>query len=328
MRTGICIRETCGKIDWGAVAEASPDFLMIRGTCGAMTRELGNRCEEREIPWGICLDWGTEMQEPTEAEEVLTEKQKRVSAFLEDMRPQEPIVLGLYDAREFMTLSAQEKGNLAGRFCEEVQSMGCAAGICANKYWFTHVLTDPVFDRFDRWVIQQYRECTYTGTYRWWQYTSLGYMPGIPEPVERMVDERHPRPNPKGEELPDLTGYSGTSVAGALNRCGWRADLCERAALAAKTGVVKELQEYRGTAEQNRRLLLALGGRVNTSRILREGVHVKLKLGSRNILTDRPFGDEYYRNTYQILSVSGVSVYLGIDGNVIGKVNRNSVLIV
>lgn len=293
-----------------------------------MTWEMGKRCEEWGIPWGICLDWKTEEQETTDAEVILEEKQKRVGAFLEDMQPQEPIVLRLYDARGFMTLSAQEKGKLAGCFCEKVQSMGYAAGICANKYWFTHVLTDPVFNCFDRWVIQQYRECTYAGAYRWWQYTSLGYMPGIAEPVERIVEERHPSPKPEGEDLPDLTGYSGTSVAGALNRCGWRSDLSERTALAVRTGVVKEPQEYRGTAEQNRRLLLALGGRVSTSRILREGVHVKLRLGSRNILTDRPFGDEYYRNTYQILSVSGVSVYLGVDGRVIGKVNRNSVLIV
>ena len=127
--------------------------------------------------------------------------------------------------------------------------------------------------------------------------------------------------------LPDLSGYVGTSLVGALNTKGYPSGFDFREKLAVQTALVAEASAYRGTAAQNTELLRRLGGTISVSKMIREGSYVKLKPGSRNINTGMPFDNLVYGNTYQVLAVSGVSVIFGIEDTVIGKVNRNSVIV-
>ena len=54
-------------------------------------------------------------------------------------------------------------------------------GIYANTHWWTTYLTDPAYDRWDRWVAQYSSSLSYKGEYSMWQYTSKGVLPGITE---------------------------------------------------------------------------------------------------------------------------------------------------
>lgn len=132
----------------------------------------------------------------------------------------------------------------------------------------------------------------------------------------------------KGAEIPDLSGYIGTSLVGALNKKRYPSDMDFRRSVAVQTGLVREPVEYRGTASQNIELLRKLGGTISASKMIREGSYIKLKPGSWNINTDSPFEAVVYQNIYQVLAISGVSVIFGIQGTVIGKVNRNSVVVI
>lgn len=66
-------------------------------------------------------------------------------------------------------------GDLAGAadgFCAVMESHGLYAGVYASVSWFNNYLTDPVFDKYDRWVAQYYKECQYKKPYGIWQKSS------------------------------------------------------------------------------------------------------------------------------------------------------------
>ena len=54
------------------------------------------------------------------------------------------------------------------------------AGVYANLWWFNNKLTDPVFDKYPKWVASYgVSKCTYAKPFKMWQYTSSGSVPGI-----------------------------------------------------------------------------------------------------------------------------------------------------
>lgn len=345
MKTGVSISEEQGKIDWEQVKNAGIDYAML--CCGAGTgsevkedeffRTNAEACMKYQIPFGVYL-----YSRAKELEQAYREAEGTLK-ILEAYSPDYPVMLWLEDCDTTLMLKRETIGDIAQLYCEKMMQGGYIPGIYANKYWFTNLLTDRRFNRWFRWVKQHYKECTYAGAYQMWQYTSDARIQGIQGPVKLSecymddwnmdVHENENRHNENShadsiQSLPDLTGYTGVSLTGALNAGRYPSDFAYRAALAATVRLVPEKSDYRGTAEQNQRLLRILGGTLSNSKMIREGTYIKLRLGSRNINTGMPFEDKVYENTYQVLSISGISVIFGIRGTAIGKVSRNSVMVV
>lgn len=340
MKTGVSISATQGIVDWKQVKEESIDYVML--CCGfskgdqieqdAYFQTNAEACMKYQIPFGTYLNCGAVNREQGEAEAEFT------IAILKPYLPEYPVVLCLGDCDTTLMLKKEIMGDIAQAYCEGIMRAGYVPGVCANKYWFSNLLTDKRFENWSRWVIQHHKECTFAGTYDMWQYTSDARIQGIHGSVQISECYRCPADWKKQVQegkmvcsnsvLPDLTGYIGVSLVGALNSRRYPSDFVYRAGLAVKTKLVSRLEDYKGTAEQNLKLLRILGGTVSSSKMLREGTYIKIKVGSRNINTGMPFGEEVYSNTYQVFSISGVSVIFGIRDIVIGKVNRNSVFVV
>ncbi len=327
---GVEISEKHRNINWEKVKKSKIEFVMLCcGTGGTHQiredTEFWNNvkvCKEWEIPYGIYLCSRATDRKQAEMEA------KYIRSVLCDQVPEYPVMLRMEDCNTTLLLNKDRMGEIAQIFCESVKQEGGRAGICANKYWFTNLLTSSEFNRWERWVIQHYKECTYSGTYTMWEYTSDGRLDGILEPVALLQYVSAFKTGEKTEMvLPDLSGYVGTSLVGALNTKGYPSGFDFREKLAVQTALVAEASAYRGTAAQNTELLRRLGGTISVSKMIREGSYVKLKPGSRNINTGMPFDNLVYGNTYQVLAVSGVSVIFGIEDTVIGKVNRNSVIV-
>lgn len=332
MKIGVSVSEKQGRTDWSRVKEAGIDYAML--CCG---HNVGDRMQEDQffrINADACMEYklpfGTYFYSRASDLDRGKEEAEYTLKILEEYSPEYPVMLRLEDCDTTLTLKRGVIGDIAQFYCEAIRQAGHVPGIYANKYWFTNILTDTRFDNWTRWVMQHYKECTYSGAYHMWQYTSGARITGIQGLVELSecyIDgSGGDRAYKNG--LPDLTGYVGVSLVGALNAEGYPSDFSYRGDVAANTGLVSRKTDYKGTAEQNLKLLRRLGGTVSSSKMLREGTYIKLKLGSRNINTGVLFGDEVYGNTYQVISISGISVIFGIRGVVIGKVNRNSVMVV
>ena len=62
-------------------------------------------------------------------------------------------------------------------FGDIIEAAGYWCGIYANKNWWMNYLAG--LERYTKWVAQYNSQCTYSGSYDMWQYTSSGSVPGI-----------------------------------------------------------------------------------------------------------------------------------------------------
>ena len=175
-----------------------------------------------------------------------------------------PIFYDLEDNNTVGKCSKSVIGDMAEAFCNALSKAGYKVGIYANKYWFTSILTDSRFNKWDKWVAQYYSECTYSGEYQAWQYSSEGKVNGIVGNVDMSWfykdydTDVYVEPSSPQENIPNISGYIGNSIVGALNQFGFNSSYAYRSQLASKIGI----SNYKGTAEQNLELIRKLGGTV------------------------------------------------------------------
>lgn len=74
-----------------------------------------------------------------------------------------------FDMEDASTLGGDLPGAAKG-FCDTIEAAGHQAGVYANAGWWKNRLTDPIFDKWPRWVAQYASECQIADP-DIWQYT-------------------------------------------------------------------------------------------------------------------------------------------------------------
>ena len=209
VKKGIDVSEHNGKIDWEKVKNDGIDFAIIRCGYGQDIESQDDdyweynvsECERLGIPYGVYLYSyaDTLAKAASEAQHVLR--------LLKGHSPSYPVYYDLEDALTYK-LSNNMKTQVAKTFCNEISANGYKAGIYSSLDWWTHYLTDPVFDSWSRWVAQWNDTCTYEGEYDVWQCSSQGRVEGISTDVDLnfwMDDENSEDSNiPKTVAAPTL----------------------------------------------------------------------------------------------------------------------------
>lgn len=186
VRKGIDVSEHQGWIDWEAVKASDVDFAIIRCGYGNDWSAQDDRywqrnvseCERLDIPYGVYI---------YSYAENLAMAQSEANHTLRLLAGHDPEYPVYYDLEESSMASADKRellGDMAELFCSQIEAAGYTAGVYANLNWWNNYLTDPVFERWDRWVAQYNVSCWYTGSYGLWQSTSSGSVPGIAGPVD------------------------------------------------------------------------------------------------------------------------------------------------
>ena len=115
-----------------------------------------------------------------------------------------------FDMEANSTLGGDLPGAAEG-FCETMEAAGLYVGVYASTSWWKNYLTSPIFDKYDKWVAQYYKECQYDGPYGMWQYTNSWVIGGrnfdgnwaykdYPSIIKAMNGEKEPE-----KEEPELT---------------------------------------------------------------------------------------------------------------------------
>ena len=123
-----------------------------------------------------------------------------------------------FDMEANSTLGGDLPGAAEG-FCETMEAAGLYVGVYASTSWWQNYLTSPVFDKYDKWVAQYYKECQYDGPYGMWQYTNSWVIGGrnfdgnwaykdYPSIIKAMNGEKEPE-----KEEPDLTKEEVKKIA-------------------------------------------------------------------------------------------------------------------
>lgn len=180
MLKGIDVSKHQGVIDWDKVKKAGVQFAIIR--CGfgsdfvtqddAFFARNVSECERVGIPYGVYLFSYANSVDKAKNEAA------HVLRMIRGKKLDYPV---FYDMEADITKNCTKKmlGDMAEAFCEAIKKAGFQAGIYANTYWFKNILTDSRFEKWDKWVAQYANQCTYSGKYMMWQYTSIGKIAGI-----------------------------------------------------------------------------------------------------------------------------------------------------
>lgn len=318
--------------EWNAMAEEGIRFVIFPVSLGEVSGEEKERlcrqiqeCRQAGMEWGLYVRMPvSEWETKTEAWRALVDACNRIAT---DRKRGLRILLDVTDAEAIYCLNREELCKGIGECCIELQTAGVQPMLFGSKYWHTVFLNDEKLKNCPRWVTQYHRECTYTGRFDVWEFTSAYRMSGIEGMIA--VAELYPPHLPEETlALPKLNGYIGNSLAGALNRIGYPSDFQSRQRLAVQLGYKNTPEGYTGSAEQNRELIRLLGGTVSQSRILREGAYIRILPEAGDAYTGRRFEPAIYNNTFQVISVSGSALVFGIWGKALGVTVRNGVYIV
>lgn len=256
---GIDVSKYQGNIDFKKVKKSGIDFVIIRIGYGMYESQKDPYFEENYegfkeegIPVGVYLySYAQSVNEAKREAEVALKWLNGRSLNL-------PVYFDIEDKSQ-VNLGKNVLTNMCEAFCDAIEKGGYAAGIYANKYFFTTYLDyQKLGEKYTLWVAQYNDVNTFTGKYDMWQYTSSGKVNGISGNVDmdilyrdiiNDIDENDDREN---NGLPDLSGYTGNSIVDALKSVNYDSSFDARGKLYKEAGFN---DTYRGSSTQNTNLL-------------------------------------------------------------------------
>ena len=191
---GIDVSKWQGKIDWKAVAGAGIEFAIIRvGYRGSATGVLVEDPYFKDNISGATkagLKVGVYFftQAVTEAEAV--EEASMAMELVKGYHLTYPIFIDTEGAGgdgRADSLNRSQRTKVVQAFCKTVQNGGYKPGVYASTSWYKNKLYAEQLSAYFIWVAQYNSECTYTGKYDMWQYTSSGKVSGISGNVDMNV---------------------------------------------------------------------------------------------------------------------------------------------
>lgn len=188
---GIDVSQWQGTIAWNQVKYNSDvDFVIIRCGFGGDTyqyddtqwRRNADECTRLGIPFGVYLY--SYAKTPNEA----LDEANHVLRLIKGYNLTYPVYYDLEEKNVRNSVSKSKIAEMADVFCRTIENAGYRAGVYSSLDWFTNYLTDPVFDRYDKWLAQWYYMPTYNKPFRLWQSASTGHVPGIQNDVDINID--------------------------------------------------------------------------------------------------------------------------------------------
>ena len=174
---GIDVSKHNGVIDWDKV---KVDFAIIRIGFGMYENQKDEMFERNyteatkvNIPVGVYhYSYAKSVDEAIKEAEL-------VIKWLNGRKLDLPVYFDIEDDSQ-KNVSRVILDGMCEAFCNRIEKAGYWAGIYSNKYWATSVISGiKLGKKYTYWIAQYTDECTYTGDYAIWQYTSKGKVNGI-----------------------------------------------------------------------------------------------------------------------------------------------------
>lgn len=177
---GIDVSKHNGNIDWAKVKKAGIEFAILRIGYGMYENQKDAQFENNYkgatnngIPVGVYLYSYAKSVAEAEREADVCLK------WLANRKLQLPVYFDIEDKSQ-QNLGKSTLDAMCRAFCNKIEKAGYWAGIYANKYWSTSIISGAELGkRYTYWVAQYANTCTYNGDYAIWQYTSDGKVNGI-----------------------------------------------------------------------------------------------------------------------------------------------------
>lgn len=185
MFKGIDVSAHQGRIDWAKVKNSGIQFAILRLGIGSDISSQDDAyfeanvqgCESVGLPWGAYL-----YSYALNLEDARSEVQHALR-LLNGKRPEYPVFFDMEDADGYKAKhgmpSNQGLVDICKTFLLGIEDAGYYASLYASLSWLNNQLNSSELDRFDKWVAQWNKSCSYKKPYGIWQYTDSGKVDGI-----------------------------------------------------------------------------------------------------------------------------------------------------
>lgn len=178
---GIDVSAWQKEIDWEKVKASGIQFAIIRCGFGGDLKSQDDKYFERNITEceRIGMPYGVYLYSYADSVEKAKSEAEHTLRLIEGRHLSYPVYYDLEDADTTGKCSKSLILEMAKAYVGILEAKGYCVGIYANKYWNTTYLTDDWYNTKPRWIAQYNTECTYSGEYGIWQYSSSGKVDGI-----------------------------------------------------------------------------------------------------------------------------------------------------
>ena len=178
---GIDVSTYQKEINWDKVKADGIKFAILRCGYGMdissqddeyIERNIAE-CERIEMPYGVYLfSYANTVEKArSEAEHTLR------------IIKGHKLAMGVwYDIEDNNTSGSVNKEmltNIINTYCNIIKNAGYDVGIYASLNWLNNKIESSIQKKYPIWVAQYYKECTFAGEYKMWQYASDGKVNGI-----------------------------------------------------------------------------------------------------------------------------------------------------
>ena len=194
---GIDVSKWNGNIDWNAVKNSGVSYVIIR--CGYRGSSTGVLVEDPKFRSNIKgakaagLKVGVYFFSQAVNEVEAVEEASMALNLVNGYGLNYPIFLDVEaSGGRGDGISRDARTAVCKAFCATVQNSGYAAGIYANKTWFSEKINTGSLTGYKIWLAQYASAPTYTATrYDMWQYSSKGKVSGISGDVDMNISYLH-----------------------------------------------------------------------------------------------------------------------------------------
>lgn len=190
---GIDVSKHNGNIDWNAVKNSGVSYVIIR--CGYRGYSTGVLVEDPKFRSNIKgakaagLKVGAYFYSQAVNEVEAVEEASMAIDLVKGYGLNYPLFLDVEaSGGRADGISRDTRTAVCKTFCQTVQNSGIAAGVYANKTWFTEKINTASLTSYKLWLAQYASAPTYTATrYDLWQYSSKGKVSGISTNVDMNI---------------------------------------------------------------------------------------------------------------------------------------------
>ena len=178
-------------VDWQQVKDAGIQFVMIRlGYRGYSTGRLVlDDMYESHIRGAeaVGLQVGVYFFTQAITKQEAVEEASMCVQYVKGHKIAYPIAIDMEwvasDARANV-MDNDQRTQVCEAFCQTIRSAGYTPAIYANKYYLNNMINTSQLTSYMFWLAHYTEDTDYTGPYGMWQYTSSGYINGIPGRVD------------------------------------------------------------------------------------------------------------------------------------------------
>lgn len=165
---GIDVSKWQGNFDFAKAKSEGVKFAILRGAYSTSKdvkfEQYYNACKGLNIPVGVYL-----YSMAKSVSEARTEANFLINNVLKGKQFEYPIYMDVEDKVQ-RALGKDLLTDIVITFCDTLEKAGYYVGIYSSASFFATYMHESKLERFDKWIAQWSKSCTYNGEYGMWQF--------------------------------------------------------------------------------------------------------------------------------------------------------------